>query len=129
MERVAIKVEYLLRASPAILYQFFTNPSAIVRWFCDSVDVSGNDLYTFEWNGYHEPARLTEDIEEELVHFEWLDDDREDEYLEFRLGLSPVTGETILEITDFCDEDEVEQQKQLWETQIQQLKKETGSGG
>jgi len=129
MERVSVKIEYLLRASPAILYQFFTNPSALVRWFCDGVDVEGDNLYTFEWNGSEEPAELTENVEDELVRYNWLDDDRADEYMEFRLSKSPVTAETILVITDFCDEDEVEEQKQLWETQISQLKKETGSGG
>ena len=44
----------------------------------------------------------------------------------FRLGRSPVTGETILEITDYCDEDEVEDQKELWNSQITLLRQETG---
>ncbi len=129
MERVKIEVEYLLRASPALLYQFFTTPSALVRWFCDGVDIQGDGIYTFEWSGYEEVAQLTEDIEEELVHFNWLEDDREGEFLEFKISISPVTGETILTITDFCDDDEVDQQRELWETQIKSLKKETGSGG
>lgn len=129
MKRKKITIEYLLKASPAILYQFFTAPSNLVRWFCDGVDVQPDGVYTFEWSGFEELAKLTEDHENELVRFEWLDDDREGEYLEFKISISPVTGETILEITDFCEEDEVEEQYQLWETQIQQLKKETGSGG
>lgn len=129
MERIQIQLEFLLRASPALLYQFFTTPSALVRWFCDGVDIHGNGIYTFAWSGYEEVAQLTEDIEEELIHFKWLDDDREGEFLEFKITISPVTGETILTITDFCDADEVEEQKALWNTQLGQLKKETGSGG
>jgi uncharacterized protein YndB with AHSA1/START domain len=129
MERVKVQLEYLLRASPTLLYQFFTTPSALVRWFCDDVDIHGNNIYTFVWSGYEEIAQLTEDIEEELVHFRWIDDEREGEFLEFKISISPVTGETILEITDFCDANEVEEQKALWETQIKQLRKETGSGG
>ncbi|MEY3367603.1 MAG: hypothetical protein RI973_758 [Bacteroidota bacterium] len=129
MQREKIEIEYLLRTSPTLLYQFFTTPSALVRWFCDKVDIQGINIYTFGWNGYEEIARLSEDIEEELLRFDWLDDDREGEYLEFRIGISPVTGETILTITDFCDSDEVQEQKDLWETQIKLLKKETGSGG
>ena len=38
----------------------------------------------------------------------------------------PGTRETILEITEFCDEDEVEDQKQYWENQMKQLRQETG---
>ncbi|MCU0347247.1 MAG: START-like domain-containing protein [Saprospiraceae bacterium] len=128
MKRQKITLEFILKASPTLLYQFFTSPSELVRWFCDDIEVTGETLYTFSWGGYPEPARLTEDIEEELVHFEWLDEDREGEYLEFKIYQSPVTSETILEITDFCDDVEVPEQKALWEAQIKVLKKETGSG-
>ena len=47
MERKKITIEFLLRASPAILYQFFTTPSNLVRWFCDGVDVQPNGIYAF----------------------------------------------------------------------------------
>ena len=57
--------------------------------------------------------------------FHWEDAD-EDEYLEFRFTRSPVTGETIFEITDYCDEGEEADQKQLWESQIKVLRQETG---
>ena len=128
MKRVKITLEFILKASPTLLYQFFTSPSELVRWFCDEIDVQGETLYTFSWGGYPEPARLSEDVEEELVHFDWLDEDRAGEYIQFRISQSPVTSETILEITDFCDEDEVTEQKALWESQVKALKKETGGG-
>ncbi|MEO1435660.1 MAG: hypothetical protein AAFV80_09005, partial [Bacteroidota bacterium] len=44
----------------------------------------------------------------------------------YRLMKSPVTGETILEITDYTDEDEVEATRQLWEAQMEQLRRATG---
>lgn len=124
MERVQIDLEFLFRASPTILYKFITTPSCLIRWFCDNVDIQG-DTYSFEWSGSEEVAELIDDIEDERVRFEW---DLADagEYLEFRMDKSPVTGETILTITDFCDADEVDDQKQLWETQIAQLRTETG---
>ena len=37
-----------------------------------------------------------------------------------------LTNETVLEITDFADEDEVEEQKELWANQIKKLRIETG---
>ncbi len=117
----------MIRASPALLYDFFTTPSSLVRWFCEKVDTQRDNIYAFTWSGYDEIAKLTEDVEEELVRYTWLAP-REDEYLEFKISQSRVTSETILEITDFCDEDEVEQTKALWDSQIQALKKETGSG-
>jgi len=124
MERVTFDQEFIFRASPAILYKFFTTPSCLIRWFCDEVDISENK-FTFVWSGSEEVAELIEDIEEERVRFHWEDSD-ESEFLEFRMKKSPVTNETILEITDYCDSDEVDDQRQLWESQMKLLRQETG---
>jgi uncharacterized protein YndB with AHSA1/START domain len=125
MERVKFTMEFLFRASPTILYQFFTTPSCLIRWFCDEVDIHGN-TYSFFWSGMAEQADLIDDIEDELIRFRWENAENDEEYLEFRISKSPVTDETILEVTDFCDADELEDQKDLWESQIAQLQKETG---
>ncbi len=125
MERVKFEMEFLFKASPTILYKFLTTPATLTRWFCDEVDIQDN-TYTFYWSGYEEVAYVLEDIEEELLRLQWDDAEDEEEYLEFRISESPVTGETILEITDFCDEDEVDDQRQYWENQMAELRKETG---
>jgi uncharacterized protein YndB with AHSA1/START domain len=126
MGRTKLRLEYLFKASPTILYQFFTTPSCLVRWFCDEVDIHGN-FYTFAWNGYTETAEIIDDIEEERVRFRWTEAEYDNEYLEFNITEAPVTGETILEVIDFCDNDELADQRQLWNTQIQRLQRETGS--
>ncbi len=128
MERAKVTFEFLLRASPTILYQFLTTPSCLIRWFCDNVDINVN-TYIFMWEDISQSAELVDDIEEELLRFRWIDGDYEGEYLEFRISTAPVTDETILEITDFCDTDEVEDQKQLWDTQVQRLLKAMGAAG
>lgn len=120
MSRTSINLEFIFRASPAIMYRFLTDPACINRWFCDEVDVTA-DVYTFEWDGAAEVAELIDDIEEERIRFEW-EDGEDGEYLEFRMYKSDVTNETILEITDFCDDDEVDEQKDLWTKQMDQLK-------
>ena len=99
MKRVSFDLEFLFRASPAILYKFLTTPACLVRWFCDEVDITKNE-YVFVWSGAGETATLIEDIEDERVRFEW-EDGEDGEYFEFRMKKSPVTNETILEITDF----------------------------
>jgi uncharacterized protein YndB with AHSA1/START domain len=124
MKRVSFQLEFLFRASPTILYTFLTTPACLVRWFCDGVDVK-EDEFVFEWSGYEEIAFVIDDIEEERLRFQW-EDAPDNEYLEFRLEVSPVTNETILSITDFCDENEVEDQKKLWANQIDNLRRETG---
>ncbi len=125
MKRAQFTLEFIFRASPAILYKFLTTPSCLIRWFCDEVNIQ-EDTFTFVWSGAEEVAEMIDDFEDELVRFRWEDADDEEEYLEFKLTKSPVTNETILEITDYCDEDEIADTKQLWESQIKVLKQETG---
>lgn len=127
MERVKFTVEYIFKASPAILYQFLTTPSCLIRWFCEKVDIQG-DTYTFFWEGNFQIAILIDDLEEELIRFRWLDAEVDTEYLEYKITTAPVTDETVLEITDFCDEDEVEDQKLLWDSQVHQMLMEMGAG-
>lgn len=127
MERVKIEIDFLMRASPSLLYRYFTAPGDIMRWFCDKVDVI-KQVYTFEWSGAGEEARLSENIENEVVRYSWLDPDRKGEYLEFKISKGGVTNQTVLVITDFCDDDEVDEHKELWMTQIGQLRKATGLG-
>jgi len=123
MKRVSFDIEFLFKASPTILYKFLTTPSCLVRWFCDSVDITG-DIYTFEWNGYEETAYMIDDIEEERIRFQW--EDHPDEYFEFLIDISPVTNETILTIVDHCDDGEVDEQKDLWTSQMEKLRREMG---
>lgn len=125
MDRVQLHLEFLFRASPTILYQFFTTPSCLIRWFCDAVDIQGN-TFTFMWSDYEEVAYLIEDIEDELIKFQWENAASPEEFLEFRISISPVTGQTILEVIDFCDEDELADQRYYWDSQIRHLHKETG---
>ena len=124
MKRIPVDLEYIFKASPAILYKFLTTPACLVRWFCDGVDIN-NEIYTFSWDGSEENAEVIDDIEEERIRFRW-DGAPRYEYLEFRMYLSPVTEETVLEITDFANEKEVDDLKRLWDSQIKNLRQETG---
>jgi len=123
--RKSVVTEYLFKASPTIVYSFLTTPACLVRWFCDSVDILG-DVYTFEWQGYFQQAKLEVDIEDEYLKFVWLDGDNEGETLEYRISTSPITNETILTITDFSDEGDSGSQVQLWDSQIKSMKQEMG---
>lgn len=124
-KRTMYKIEYIFRASPTIVYQFLTTPACLVRWFCDEVDISGN-VYTFFWDGDEQKAVLIEDWEDELLRFEWEDAPMPNEYLEFRLSKSPITEETVLIITDFCDVNDIKSANKLWDSQINQMRVETG---
>ncbi|HRG42123.1 MAG TPA: START-like domain-containing protein [Saprospiraceae bacterium] len=123
-KRVRIDLEFIFKASPTIIYNFVTTPACLVRWYCNEVDITG-ETYAFYWQGSSEVATLVDDIEDERVRFKW-DEADDEEYLEFRMYKSDVTNETIFEITDFCDDDEVQEVKDLWTTLTTELRKECG---
>lgn len=125
MERVSFKIDFLFRASTTIVYRFLTTPDCLIRWFCDQADVTDGE-YTYTWDGEDEVATLIDDIEDEYIKLQWEHAESDREFLEFKISRSPVTGETLLEITDWCDADEVDDQKQLWVNQMASMQKEMG---
>ena len=126
MSRVQFTIEELFKASPAMLYQFITDPATLVRWFCDECDVENGDEYSFTWNGSTETATLVESDENERIRFTWDDADEPEEYFEFRMYKAGVTDQTVLEVHDFCDDDEVDDSRELWESQLKTLRQEIG---
>lgn len=126
MARKKIVLEYIVHSSPAILFEFCTNPSSLAQWFSDYADSSG-DMYTFGWSGgSYEKAVMKEWVEEESVKFHWVAAAK-DEFFQFRIYKSEISYETVLEVTDFCDDKEVKDQTFLWDNQIEALKHAIGA--
>ena len=125
MKRVSFTLEFIIRTSPTIVYKFLTTPSCLIRWFCDKVEIDG-EKFAYYWGDEEEVAYLIDDFEDEYLRFQWEEAESDEEYLEFKMSVSDVTRETVFEIVDYCDEDEVADQKQLWSNQIDAMKKAMG---
>ena len=117
-------MEFVFKASPNILFNFLTTPSGLSQWFAEGVDIE-DDTYVFEWSGVKERAKCLEKIEPEVAKFRW-EDNEDDQYFLFKLEKSEVTGDTILFITDFAADYELDDQKMLWENQVADLMKRVG---
>lgn len=126
MARTKYTCEFMVRSSPAILYNFLTSASSLAQWFCDTCDVNG-DVYTFGWDGFEENAILEDADEDRYVKYSWEDSEYPDEFFEFEIYKSEISNDTVLTITDFADADDVEDQKLLWESQIETLSKRIGA--
>ena len=48
-------------------------------------------------------------------------------YFEIAIKIDELTNDVAIVITDFAEEDEIEEAQQLWENQINDLKKVIGS--
>jgi uncharacterized protein YndB with AHSA1/START domain len=118
-------LEFSIRCSPNILFEFLSTPSGLGEWFADKVQQKENTFF-FSWKESVEKAEMIAAEENEYVVYKW-DWMEEDEFFEFRIEKSPVTNETILTITDFADKKEIPDQERLWEAQIHDLKHRVGS--
>lgn len=113
------ELEFPVRCSPGILYEFLSTPAGLQEWFADRVDFRDN-VFSFSWNGSSEEAEILEQEEDEFIRFHWLHAPKE-EFFEFRIQISEVTNMTILVVKDFADKREIKDQSQLWESQVKDL--------
>jgi len=118
-KKVLYTLEYPVRCSPRILYEFLCTPAGLQEWFADKVD-ERDGIFSFSWNGNTDKAQLVESEEDKFVRFKWLTGAK-DEYFEFSIDKSEVTNQTILVIKDFADKKEIKDQSQLWEYQVKDL--------
>jgi uncharacterized protein YndB with AHSA1/START domain len=127
-DKEKFEMEFVIHASPSLIYQYISTPSGLSEWFADNVNSRG-ELFTFIWDGSEEQAKLLSKKSGERVKFRWLVDDEEGSsyYFEIRIQVDEITKDVSLMITDFAEDDEVEEAKMLWDNQISSLKQVLGS--
>jgi len=119
-------IEFVIRSSPAILYKFLSTPSGLAQWFAEHVDQTDKS-YSFFWDNSVEKATRIDSIENEMIRYRWDEGDKE-EYFEFKIEKVDITNDTILVITDFAEEHEMEDINRLWESQVKTLSIMIGAG-
>ena len=119
MSKQLYTLEYPVRCSPSILFEFLSTPAGLQEWFADKVDERDN-VFFFSWNGSSQRAEVLESQEEKFIRFHWLDAPKE-EYFEFSIEKSEITNQTILVVKDFAEKKEVKDQSMLWDYQVKDL--------
>ena len=122
------ELEYLLKTSIRVLDNMIGSPSGLSEWFADDVTVR-DDIYSFEWNGSIEEARLVQKKMNSKMKFKWLEDEEngDDYYFEINFEVDSMTSAVSLKVIDFSEADEIESSKMLWEQQINDLKRIIGA--
>ena len=125
-DKIKFEIEFPIHASPQLLYQYISTPSGLSEWFSDNVNSRG-ELFTFIWDDSEEQAKLLIKKSGERVKFRWLNNEDDGSYFEIRIQVDEITKDVSLMVTDFAEDDEVEETKMLWENQISDLKQVLGS--
>ena len=127
MERERIHLEYLLNAtSKNILWNAISTSVGLEGWFADKV-LSDNKTVTFRGGKTEErKAEIVAIRAYSFVRFRWLDSDIPHEYFELKMTNNELTNDFVLEITDFVDAADANDTRELWNSQVETLRRTCG---
>lgn len=125
-DRIKYELEFPIHVSPSLLYQYISTPSGMQEWYAVNVNSRG-EFFTFIWEGSEEEARLVSTRKTDYIRFQWMVDEETDYYFELKIQVDDITKDVSIIVTDFAEEDEVEEGKMLWENMISELKHILGS--
>lgn len=121
-------IEYSLNnISPSMLWTYVGTVNGLADWFADNVVANGKE-YTFYWNKSPQTAQQIGYRAGVFIRFRWEEEDPETKsYFEFRINVIELTGDVVLEITDYAYPEEKIDSIDLWNRQISSLKHRLGA--
>lgn len=120
------EMEFVVRASEDMVYEFVSTESGLSEWFCDDVNIR-NGIFTFTWDGQTQQARLVKEMPPFFIRYQWLDKN-DGSYFEFKTQKDELTNDISLIITDFADNKaDEESARLLWHSQVDKLLHVLGS--
>jgi len=127
-EKIKYELEFLLKTSSKSLENMLFTAAGLGDWFADEVNIK-DDLITFEWEGSEEEAKILTKRMTDKIKWQWTADIEEglNTFCELRFEIDPMTKVIILFVTDFAEEDDMDESKRLWEQQIGELKRVLGA--
>lgn len=131
MEDNRISLERELRSkSASIIWSLISTPAGLGKWMADEVKFEGN-TFTFTWGNvwsWHETrtATLLEMKNFDYIRLRWSEDEYRDTYFELRMCKSDITGDYILEITDYATDGDTDTLVDIWDANMEKLHRSTG---
>jgi hypothetical protein len=123
LNKVKYNLEIPFQASPQMIFQYISDATGLSEWFANKVTVS-KDIYTFTWDDEELQARLCLIKNNEKVRFIWLDENKKetDCFFEIKINVDEITNDISLFIIDFAFPDEIEAEKALWKSIVNDFK-------
>jgi len=110
-----------------ILYEYLATAEGLSEWFADEVTEKGDDFF-FSWGGGPaEKATLIRYKPEGFVRFRWEEDEGTKNFFEMTIVIDDITEDLALNITDFCEEGDEEENAMYWENLIENLRIKLGA--
>ena len=131
MKKKKIEIEQKLNSkSPNIIWNLIGTPAGLGKWIADEIEQE-NDILTFTWgkiwsNQEIRSAKITALEKNKYIRFVWEDEEDEGTYVELRIEGNILTGDFMLHITDFTDEDDVDALYEIWNGNMKKLHRVSG---
>lgn len=121
-------IEFVMgNATQASLWRMISQIDGLSEWFADEVTMNDEEnIYTFRWGKSDNQAGIISVKPQQSIRYRWLDEDDENIYFEFQLHKLELSNEIALQVTDFAESDEKGDAIALWETQIEEMKRQLG---
>ena len=127
MKKTKVRMEYMLKGgSNSIVWSIISTPSGLETWFADKV-TSSDKIFTFRWGKTESrQAEVVGIRSNSYIRFHWKDDEERKSYFELKINYNELTEDLMLEVIDFAYPDEIDDVKDLWESDIEKLKRVSG---
>lgn len=119
-------IEHYMRTSINALYDMISTPSGFSEWFCDDVNVRG-DEFSFVWGTDVQQAVCIGRKQAELMRFHWEEDDDAGAFFELRIRVDPMTNDVALVVTDHAWPQDLPEARALWDSQVANLARVLGA--
>ncbi|MES2513754.1 MAG: START-like domain-containing protein [Bacteroidota bacterium] len=120
------EMEFVIRASEDMVFEFVSTESGLSEWFCDDVNIR-DGVFTFNWDGQIQQAKLVKEVPPISIRYQWLDKN-DGSFFEFKTQKDELTNDISLIITDFAsDKADEESARLLWHSQVDKLLHVLGS--
>ena len=127
MEREKVHLEYPLNAtSKSILWSAISTPTGLEGWFADRVENKEKEFIFYWGKSENRSAELLSQRPFSYIRFRWLDSEFEQEYVELKMNYSELTNDYVLEIIDFTFAGEEDDLQELWDSQVDTLRRTCG---
>ncbi len=127
MGKEKIQMEFMLKSgSGNIVWNIISTASGLETWFADKVTLK-DKTFIFQWGKSEiKKATILNYRVNNFIKMKWEDEDDPKAYFELKLIYNELTKEYTLEVVDFAYKDEIEDQQDLWSSQIDNLKRVSG---
>lgn len=127
MDKQRLHLEYALNAtSKTILWNAISTPMGLESWFADKVDSDGRQV-TFHWGKSEmRKAEVGAMRAYSFIRFHWLDDGISRGQFELKMSYSELTTDFVLEVTDYCYAEDVDDLCEIWDKSVKTLRQTCG---